>query len=426
MADVTVPGLASPPTTPRRAGTGTGLLLVLMSCLSVLGSVLLAPVLPAMREAFAGTPGVAALVPVTLTVPALMIGLLAPFAGRVVDRVGRKRLLVGALIAYAALGTAPLWLTSLPAIVASRAGVGVAEAAIMTCCTTLIADYFDGRERDRWLGLQTVAATIGATVFFGAGGALGAVSWRAPFWLYAASLVFAVLTAAFIRRPAQSDPARPDPARPDLAGSGLARPGPGGSGSRSGSRVELAPLPWRGMRAPLLVSLFGGIVFYAPIVELPFALDALGVTSTATIGQVSAVASLATAAGAYTFGRVAGHGPRVLLPIAFGLAAAGLILVGLAGGVPLVAAGAIIASAGTGLLLPTLLTWAISGLSYEQRGRGTGRWTAALFIGQFFCPLLVLAISGLLTGLSSALVAVGALTALMAVGTFSRGPRRAA
>lgn len=398
MADVTVPGLASPPTTPRRAGTGTGLLLVLMSCLSVLGSVLLAPVLPAMREAFAGTPGAAALVPVALTVPALMIGLLAPFAGRVVDRVGRKRLLVGALIAYAALGTAPLWLTSLPAIVASRAGVGVAEAAIMTCCTTLIADYFDGRERDRWLGLQTVAATIGATVFFGVGGALGAVSWRAPFWLYAASLVFAVLTAAFIRRP----------------------------DSRPERDAELAPLPWRGMRTPLLVSLFGGIVFYAPIVELPFALDALGVTSTATIGQVSAVASLATAAGAYAFGRVAGHGPRLLLPIAFGLAAAGLILVGLAGGVPLVAAGAIIASAGTGLLLPTLLTWAISGLSYEQRGRGTGRWTAALFVGQFFCPLLVLAISGMLTGLSSALVAVGALTALMAVGTFSRGPRRAA
>lgn len=45
------------------------------------------------------------------------------------------------------------------------------------------------------------------------------------------------------------------------------------------------------------------------------------------------------------------------------------------------------ASAGTGLLLPTLLTWAISGLSDE--GRGTGMWTAVLFIGEFLCPLLV-------------------------------------
>ena len=25
----------------------------------------------------------------------------------------------------------------------------------MTCCTTLIADYFTGEARDRWLGLQT-------------------------------------------------------------------------------------------------------------------------------------------------------------------------------------------------------------------------------------------------------------------------------
>ena len=44
----------------------------------------------------------------------------------------------------------------------------------MTCCTTLIADYFSGTERDRWLGMQTVFASLSATVFFALGGALGA------------------------------------------------------------------------------------------------------------------------------------------------------------------------------------------------------------------------------------------------------------
>src|SRR3712207_4922103 len=56
-------------------------------------------------------------------------------AGRIVDRVGRKRLLVGALVGYAFVGTAPLWLPSLQLIVASRVLLGLAEAAIMTCCT---------------------------------------------------------------------------------------------------------------------------------------------------------------------------------------------------------------------------------------------------------------------------------------------------
>jgi MFS family permease len=106
------------------------MLLMFMSCLPVLGAVLLAPVLPSMEQHFARTPNATTLVPVTLTVPALMIGLLAPFAGSIVDRFGRKRLLVGALVTYALFGTAPLYLDGLPAIVLSRVGVGITEAAI--------------------------------------------------------------------------------------------------------------------------------------------------------------------------------------------------------------------------------------------------------------------------------------------------------
>jgi sugar phosphate permease len=68
-------------------------------------------------------------------------------------------------------------------------------------------------------------------------------------------------------------------------------------------------------------------------------------------------------------------------------------------------------------MLPTLLVWALSGLSFEQRGRGTGLWTASLFIGEFVCPLLILAISDALSGLSTALVLVGAAALAMAVGT---------
>ena len=60
-------------------------------------------------------------IPAAATAPALIIGLTAMIAGRIVDRLGRKRLLVGALVAYAFVGTAPLWLPSLQLIVAVAA-----------------------------------------------------------------------------------------------------------------------------------------------------------------------------------------------------------------------------------------------------------------------------------------------------------------
>lgn len=384
------------PTT-RQAGRPQGYLLMLMSCLPILGAVLLAPALPAMQDHFGDGGAARALVPLSLTVPALMIALIAPFAGSIVDRFGRKRLLLVGLVVYAVFGTAPVWLDGLGAIVLTRAGVGVAEAAIMTCCTTLIADYFRGAERDRWLGLQTVFASLSATLFFGVGGALGAQSWRAPFWLYASSLVFAVLAAVLLWQPRGTAPSSPAPGARDAG-------------------ATLPSLPLRRLLAPCLVTLFGGVVFYTPIVQLPYVLDAAGVSATPVIGALAAVASLATAAGAFTFGRVSGRGTAALLPVAFGLAGAGLLLVSVAPAIPVVVVGAVIASAGTGLLLPTLLVWAISGLAYEQRGRGTGLWTAALFFGEFLCPLLVLALTAVLGGLDGALAAVAVGSVAMAVG----------
>ena len=90
--------------TERRAGAAQLALLLAASCLSVLGAVLIAPVLAQVEKHFAGQPGVEVLVPVMLTVPALMIGLVAPFAGIIVDRANRKRLLAGAAC-YLAYGS---------------------------------------------------------------------------------------------------------------------------------------------------------------------------------------------------------------------------------------------------------------------------------------------------------------------------------
>jgi len=384
-------GQVAPPQ--RQAGWREATVLLLASCLSVLGAVLLAPVLPRLQDAFSGTPGVAVLVPITLTVPALMIGLIAPFAGRIVDAAGRRRLLIAALVVYAVVGTAPLWLNSLPLIVVSRVGVGITEAAIMTCCTTLLADYFSGARRARILGLQVVFTTVAATIFFGLGGALGNHSWRTPFWLYASSLVLAAASALVIWQPA------PDAQR---RAEHRAEPGAG-----------LPPIPWAQLRTPVAVSLFGGVVFYALIVELSYVLDGLGVTSPATIGQASAAASLATAVGAIAFGWAVRLGVRVLLPVSFGLAGVGLLVVGLGHSVPVVLVGAVTTSLGNGLLLPALLTWALSALSFEQRGRGTGLWTGSLFVGQFVCPILLLGIGQVIGGLPAALATVGVLALLM-------------
>lgn len=383
-------------TAPRTAGTAQALPLLFASCMSVLGAVLLTPIIPLLLKQF-GASG-PALVLLIISAPALMIALFSPFAGQVADRVGRKNLLIVAMFVYAIVGTAPTWLPAqLPLILASRLLVGICEAAIMTCSTTLLADYFSGHQRNRYFGLQTVFTTISAVIFILLGGVLGgAGGWRTPFFVYAIALIIVIPMFFVIWEPKKSDA--------EIA---------------AAAAQAKARIPWRLLGLPLVVTLFGGFAFFVVLAEPPVIYAALGLTDAQAIGPISAGAAIATAVLAFLFARLARLGAKVLLPSSFGAMAVGYVIIwvaGNAGVLPGVIAGVIVASLGTGLLLPTLLAWSVGRIPFESRGRSTGVWTAAFFFGQFVTPLVIGALTGALSVKEAVAVGiVGVACAVVAV-----------
>jgi MFS family permease len=378
----------------RRAGVLQAILLLAGSCMPVLGSVLLTPILPQLSAEFGDVPGGEILVPLVVAIPALMIALFAPFAGQIVDRLGRKKLLIVAMFAYTLVGIAPAFLDTLPAILATRVGVGITEAAIMTVCTTLIVDYWHEPERRaKYLGLQTIVTTLAATAFIAIGGAAGAAGWRTPFWIYLAAAIIAVPMIFLLWEPNRADP------------------------TDAHVRAPKVPIPWRRIALPLIVGVFGGFTFYVLIIEASYLLVDAGVapTDTPTIGGIAALASLATAAGGYTFTRIAKVGVNRILPVAFALQAVGMLVIWFVSGVPGVTVGAIIGGAGSGLLLPSMVTWAVASTRFEERGRVTGLWTAAFFFGQFLTPIIMGVITAAVGSLPVAVGVVGIACAVAAI-----------
>lgn len=377
----------------RQAGWAQSLLLLLGSCLPVLGAVLLAPVLPRMQAHFADVPGSAVLVPVVLTLPALMIALLAPFAGVIADRLGRKPLLLASMLLYVLCGVLPLWLDSLPAIVLSRAGIGLAEAGIMTCCTTLMGDYYSGAKRERLFALQMVATSLSAAVFIALGGFLGQDDWRTPFALYAVGLIFLPLMAWKLWEPQ----ARPQPELPT-------QPMPAGT------------FPWRAL-APLYgLSLLAGLSLFIVPVQAGYLLNLLHVDAPEQIGMTMGANQLGVLIGALSFRLFSGMRGQYMLLIAYVLAGiGGLLMAGALTHVQVVVA-VTINGLGIGLMLPTLITWIMAQVNFHQRGRAAGCFTAAIFAGEFISPLVVLGMTGgVVTALPHALAIVGGVQLLVAV-----------
>jgi MFS family permease len=374
----------------RQARLPQSLLLLLGSCLPVLGAVLLAPILPRMQEHFADTPGVAVLVPIALTLPALMIALLAPVAGIIADRLGRKPLLIGAMVLYTVCGVLPLWLESLQVIVISRAGIGVAEAAIMTCCTTMMGDYYSGARRERMFALQMVATSLSAAIFIAVGGVLGEHGWRTPFALYGLGLVFLPLMAWLLWEP-----------RAQVV-----------TVTTTAGRA----FPWRTLAPLYALAFLAGLSLFIVPVQVGYLLNLLHVEGSQQIGMTMGASQFGVLVGALSFRLLRGvPAPRQML-LAFFAAGIGGGLLAVVDSHGLVVIAVLINGLGIGLMMPTLLTWIMAQVDFQQRGRAAGGFTAMFFAGEFASPLVVLAITGgVISALPAALGIVAGVQLLVAL-----------
>ncbi|ETI62640.1 MFS transporter [Sphingobium sp. C100] len=384
-------------------GVMTGIALLLPITLSTMAIVLLAPVLPQLLDEFSAVPGYEYWVPMILTIPALCVAFLSPIAGMLGDRFGRRRLLLASFLLYALVGIAPVFVKTLPAILISRVGVGVAEALIMVLSTTLIGDYFKGAARDKWLAGQTAFASMSALLFFNLGGQLGAFGWRTPFWTYASALLMFALVLHFTWEPK----AEPRPAATAPQGS------------------SWAGFPWRRMAMILAITVYGSIFFYTVQIQASSGLVELGLQNPARIGFLTSIASIGVPLGTLLYSRIGRWPVRRLLLIEFAMLAAGFASMGTAHAPTPFLIGCFLNQFGAGMLLPTLLVWSMSLLSFQIRGRGAGLWQSAFAFGQFLSPVVVTLLSrqagGLLGafGLLSAGALIGAGVALVA--PFRRG-----
>ena len=354
-------------------GFMTGFSLLLPITLSTMAIVLLAPILPHMLEEFSHVPRYEYWVPMILTIPALCVALLSPIAGMAGDWFGRRRLLMWSFVLYALVGLAPIFLESLTAILISRIGVGVAEALIMVLSTTMIGDYYEGQSRDKWLAGQTAFASMSALLFFNIGGQLGAFGWRMPFWVYSSALLMLALVALFTWEPAERDATQEAVAAPRHA--------------------SWEGFPWTKMLGIIAITIYGSIFFYTVQIQASGGLVALGLSDPARIGFLTSIASIGVPLGTYIYSRIGRWPVALLLLIEFGMLAAGFMVMAKAETTTAFLIGCFINQLGAGILLPTLLVWAMSQLTFDVRSRGAGLWTGAFSIGQFLSPVTVTLVS---------------------------------
>ncbi len=346
--------------------------LLLASSLTVMSGATVAPSLPAMKQQFESAiadPDLrTTLVKLIITLPALFIVIGSPIAGLIVDRFGRKPLLLITAILYGFAGSSGLFLENLPAILVGRALLGLAVAGVMVSATTLIADYYSGPARAAFMGLQAGFMGLGGVVFLTLGGALAQQNWHYPFGIYLFAWPIALLVFAFI-----SEPDRSNSAQPNMGG------------SESDLTSQSTPIG-------VMVIVYGfttlsQIAFYLIPVQLPFYLDGFVKALPSQSGMAIALCTLFSAIASVTYGKLKQRMEFVtFLPIIFGLMGIGYLLIGQSSNWLQVLTGLAISGMGLGILMPNMSVWLSSAVPDSLRGRALGGLSTSMFLGQFLSP----------------------------------------
>ena len=329
--------------------------------MTVLAATIISPALPRMAEAFANVPNAEFFVRLTLTMPALFIAIGALFAGLLLDRFGRKPVLIISTILYGLAGTAGFFLDTLPAILVSRAILGVAVAGVMSGFTTLILDYFKGDDLNKFLGLNGAFIGLGGMVFLLLAGLLAEFGWRYPFLVHAFAFVILLGIFLFIDEPDRIT-------------------------NESLTDVNTSPFSW-GKLAPVYLTAFVGMaIFFIFPVQIPFHLaDA----STSRVGLALSLQTLASVIAALQYQRLrTRYSFLVLFSLIFLAFSLNLFVISFSPAYLIVVGGLLIGGVGVGLFAPNNSGWLAAIAPPELRGKAVGGMTSALFLGQFASPFI--------------------------------------
>jgi MFS family permease len=380
----------------RQADWRQGWILVMCGFLPVMAIIALSPTLPTLLAHFKDVGNPQLMVPLLITAPSACIALFAPAAGAIVDRFGRRKLMLWAMAVYGIGGFIPFFIDNFWAVIAGRVVIGLGEAAVLTVSNTLLADYFEEKARHRWLMLQGLAGSVLGSVTIAGSGFLAAKGWQRPFAVYGIAFPILLASVFYLFEPVPRARTQQDAAA---------------------APVSASPFPYMVALVVCGVTVLLSTIYYVQVIHFSVLLKDLGVTDPQSIGLAMAIPSLGVPIGAVLFKLTTRYGVAVQIALVFLGYCIGLGGIGLAPDYKVALAFAFVQQLANGIIVPALVAFAQRSFSFEHRGRGMGWWASAFFIAQFLSPAVVNAVRGMAGGLQPAFVVFGIVAGIGALVT---------
>ena len=174
------------------------LIIFAVSLIAILGVASVTPSFPSLRAALNVPVENIGLLITVFTLPTLILG---PIIGVFADRIGRKKILVPALLLFGIAGFSCAFVRDFNLLLGLRFLQGVGAAPLLSLSVTLIGDLYSGDKRATAMGYNASVSSIGTALYPTIGGALATMGWYFPFMLSIVAIPVGLLVLFGLKNP---------------------------------------------------------------------------------------------------------------------------------------------------------------------------------------------------------------------------------
>ena len=330
----------------------------------------------------------------------------APVAGLLADRFGRRIVLASCLGIFGLFGGLAAFAPSFEVLLLARLLQGIGSAGLINLAVVLIGDHWSGPERTHVIGRNTAVLTVGLAAMPLLSGAVTEIAgWRVTFGIYTVALLTAVAAWWVLDKGG-----RPDPV--------LVR-----------EQVRDAAFV---LRKPILLATTGAgflvftIIFGLFLTVVPVHLAEVFGMEAGARGVVISLPAITSTLAAFNLARITSRfsARTIVVTSAIGFVVA-FTTIGAAGAIVLVVAAALVYGASEGALIPMLQDLNISAAPEEHRASVIAVWVAFARLGQTVGPLISGLMLGFLSTGTTLVIGASVALAILLLGILGPFPRSA-
>lgn len=333
-------------------------------------------VAPLVQQIYASFPQVnPTLVKMTITLPSLMTIFFGLIAGQLVKRFSKKTILIFGLALYSVGGISAGWMSSFNMHLLMRALVGAGTGLISPVITSLIADYFEGKERADMVGYSFGVSHFAAVITPALAVYVGAQDWRTAFFIFLVVPLVLIFTMIFL----PNDRRR----------------------SESGKIREKAHIPGRAILCAI-VAMFMMILFFIVITDLPYLLDTKMTVSPFLSMFGLSTCTLGATIGGLAFSQVYLKLKKWAIPVSLFVSGTGYLLAAFGQANVLILIGLLSVGLGIGILISIATLITTNSVGEADSTAAVALTNAGFSIGIFLSPFFYANLPHFVNGMETA------------------------